>query len=210
QRPVTETLELREQRADIERRAVDRPATAEDLKAFEGASIEVQEMAERAVVNKSARVVEEVVVGTQADTHTQTVSDTVRNTVVEVQKDGVGGQGASMTQPGAAGYRNHFDANFASSGGRYEDYEPAYAYGSQLRSDARYANRSWDDVESDAQRDWSSQNPGSSSGTWERMKSAVRHGWDSVTGSDTGATGSTASSTRDYPSDTTTRPNLNS
>lgn len=47
----------------------------------------MNETAERAVVNKTARVVEEVVVGTARTTHQETVSDTVRNTVVEVQRD---------------------------------------------------------------------------------------------------------------------------
>jgi stress response protein YsnF len=191
-RPVSETVELREEHADIQRRPVDRPANEADLKAFEGGSIEVREMAERAVVNKSARVVEEVVVGTHVDTKQQTVSDNVRNTVVEVQKgDSAMGSGAGL-QERSAGYRTHFENNLASNGGRYEEYEPAYMYGSQMRSDARYANRSWDDVESDASQNWSTQHPGS---TWEKAKAAVKHGWESMTG---GNTGSTSSSSNEF------------
>jgi uncharacterized protein (TIGR02271 family) len=85
-KPVQEQVQLREQHAEIERRPVDRPASEADLKAFEGGSIEVREMAERAVVSKTARVVEEVVVGTKDTTRTETVSDQLRNTVVEVDK----------------------------------------------------------------------------------------------------------------------------
>ena len=171
-RPVQEQVQLREERAEIERRSVDRPATEADLKAFEGGSIEIHETAERPVVSKTARVVEEVVVGTQANTRTETISDQVRNTVVDVDKAGMAGQ----TVPD---YRSHYQANLASMGGSYEDYEPAYQYGSTLRADPRYAGRSWDDVQADAQRDWGSRYPGSA---WERAKLAVRHGWESMTG----------------------------
>ena len=187
EKPVQETVELREQHAAIERRPVDRPATAADLQAFQNGTgtIEVQETAERAVVSKTARVVEEVVVGTQATSRTQTVSDTVRNTVVDVDKATTGG-----TTDRSSLYRSDYETNYASLGGRYEDYDPAYQYGSTLRSDARYANRSWADVETDAQRDWATRYPNSS---WDRFKLAVRRGWDSATGN-TGSTttGSTA------------------
>lgn len=64
ERPVSESVELREQHASIERQAVDRPATAADLAAFRDDSIEIRETAERAVVQKTARVVEEVRVST--------------------------------------------------------------------------------------------------------------------------------------------------
>jgi stress response protein YsnF len=188
-RPVEEQVELREQRAQVERRATDRPATAEDLQAFEGGTVEIRETAEKPVVTKTARVVEEVVVGTEASTRTETVSDTVRSTVVDVDKDvkpAKGRRKSSKTASAAATdedddsqlYRRHFESEIA-TGGRFEEYEPAYRYGSTLRSDSRYADRSWDDVESEAERDWTSRNPGS---PWERAKAAVRHGWESATG----------------------------
>jgi len=171
-RPFEEQVQLREEHAEIERRAVDRPATEADLKAFEGGSIEIQETAERPVVSKTARVVEEVTVGTQATTRTETVSDQLRSTVVDVQNDTAAG----------TDYRSHYQTHLASLGGSYDDYAPAYQYGSTLRADPRYAGRSWDEVESDAQRDWSSRYPDSGTSAWERMKLAVRHGWESVTG----------------------------
>lgn len=167
-RPVQEQVQLREEHAEIERRAVDRPATEADLKAFEGGAIEIREMAERPVVSKTARVVEEVSVGRQATTHTETVSDQVRSTVVDIENT------AAASLPD---YRSHYQAHLATLGGRYEDYEPAYRYGSMLRSDARYAQRSWDEVASDAQRDWASRYPGT---PWERAKEAVHHGWETV------------------------------
>jgi stress response protein YsnF len=167
--PVSEQVELREEHVDIQRRPVDRPASEADLKAFGGGSIEVLETAERPVVSKTARVVEEVTVGTQATTRTETVSDQVRNTVVDVENAG----------QGMPDYRRHYQTELAPLGGRYEDYEPAYQYGSALRADPRYVSRSWDDVEADARNDWTGRYPGSS---WERAKLAVKHGWESMTG----------------------------
>lgn len=100
ERPVEETVNLHEEHAHIERRPVDRPATAADLDGFKAGSIEIQETAEQAVVEKSARVVEEVSVGKQASDHQETIRDTVRRTDVEVQNDpGTVRRDASITPP---------------------------------------------------------------------------------------------------------------
>ncbi|MDR5774517.1 MULTISPECIES: YsnF/AvaK domain-containing protein [unclassified Caballeronia] len=80
--PVSETVNLRDEHATIERRPVDRPATAADLK--EG-FVEIRETAEHAVVAKTAHVVEEVVVGRQATERTETINETLRGTDVEVE-----------------------------------------------------------------------------------------------------------------------------
>ena len=76
-------------------------------------------------------------------------------------------------------YRNDWNQNYSSLGGSYDDYAPAYRYGSDMRRDATYRNRAWDDVESDLRTDWESRHPGES--TWEKFKAAVRHGWDKIT-----------------------------
>ncbi len=75
-------------------------------------------------------------------------------------------------------YRSHWNDNYASLGGSYDDYAPAYRYGSDMRRDAKYRNRAWDDVESDLRTDWETRNPGAS--TWDKFKAAVRHGWDKI------------------------------
>ncbi|HLL15595.1 MAG TPA: YsnF/AvaK domain-containing protein [Pyrinomonadaceae bacterium] len=85
EKPVTEQVQLREERVHVERRPVDRPVTDAD-NAFREGSLEVTERAEEAVVSKTARVVEEVVVGKQVEEHTETVRDTVRRTDVDVQE----------------------------------------------------------------------------------------------------------------------------
>lgn len=51
-------------------------------------TVVVEQMGEQAIVTKTAHVVEEVVVGTVATDTTQTVSDTVRSTVVHVDRIG--------------------------------------------------------------------------------------------------------------------------
>ena len=47
---------------------------------------EVRETAEEAVISKTARVVEEVVVGKEITESTEQVSDTVRRTDIEVER----------------------------------------------------------------------------------------------------------------------------
>ena len=74
--------------ARVERRPVDRPATEADLAAFKEGTIEVRESAEEAVVAKKARVVEEVRVGKEVNDRSETITDTVRRTEVDVDKVG--------------------------------------------------------------------------------------------------------------------------
>ena len=84
--PVTETVRLREEHADVKRTAVNRPATEADFAAFKEGSIEVREMAEEAVVSKTARVTGEVEVGKTATEREETIRDTVRKTKVDVEQ----------------------------------------------------------------------------------------------------------------------------
>lgn len=81
ERPVEETLRLRREEVFVNRRAVDRPATGAD---FRDKTISVKETAEEAVVAKTARVVEEIEVGKTADTRTETIHETARETEVDV------------------------------------------------------------------------------------------------------------------------------
>lgn len=85
-RPVQESVTLREEHVTIERHPVNQPATAADISAFKEGSFEVRETSEEAVVAKDARVVEEVVVSKDVEQRTETISDTVRRTDVDVQE----------------------------------------------------------------------------------------------------------------------------
>ncbi len=84
--PAEETVSLREEHVVVERNAVNRPATQEDLDAQKSRSFELTETAEEAVVSKTAHVVEEVVVGKVAGERTEHIRDTVRRTEVEVEE----------------------------------------------------------------------------------------------------------------------------
>jgi len=84
--PVNEQVNLREEHVEIERRPVDRAMTGvEDP--FQERTIEVEERSEEAVVSKVARVKEELVVKKDVEQRTETVSDTVRSTEVEVEDE---------------------------------------------------------------------------------------------------------------------------
>ncbi len=81
--PVSERVSLHDERVMVDRRTVDRPATEADF--TNAGPIEVRATGEEAVVGKTGRVVEEVVVGKTATDRTETVQDTVRHTEVDVE-----------------------------------------------------------------------------------------------------------------------------
>ena len=93
--PVEESVMLREETVSIERRPVtdSRPVTGAD---FTDKLIEVTETAEEAVVSKTARVREEVVIRKDATERTETIHDTVRREDVEITKE-AGGQTVTGT-----------------------------------------------------------------------------------------------------------------
>ncbi len=84
EKPVEETVTLHGERVTVERRRPVDSAAAPGAGAFEERVVEVHETAEEPVVAKTARVVEEVVVGREATERTETVRDTVRREEVEV------------------------------------------------------------------------------------------------------------------------------
>ena len=176
ERPVEESVRLREEKAIVERHPVNRPATEADLRATEE-TIEITETVEEPVVSKRPRVVEEVTVRKEAHERVETVRDTVRRKDVDVEPVGASqATDARGFAPYAADFRRHHTTMFASSGLEYADYEPAYRYGYDLGTNERYRGRDWTALEADARRDWEARQPG----TWERFKDAIRYGWDKV------------------------------
>ncbi len=90
ERPVEEQVTLREEHVSVERRPVDgtmRAGSVNDGDLFRERTVEMEERSEQAVVSKEARVVEEVVVRKEAEQRTETISDTVRKTEVEVDDE---------------------------------------------------------------------------------------------------------------------------
>ena len=84
--PVHEQIRLRNERVDVERRPVDRALSGTD-DAFRERTIDMTATGEEAVVGKTQRVVEEVVVSKSADERVEQIDDTVRRTDVEVERD---------------------------------------------------------------------------------------------------------------------------
>jgi uncharacterized protein (TIGR02271 family) len=84
--PVNEQVTLHDERVVVERRPVDRELSAGDT-AFRDRTIEAEEYAEEAVVDKRARVTEEISLRKEAEDRTETISDTVRHTEVEVEDE---------------------------------------------------------------------------------------------------------------------------
>lgn len=74
-------------------------------------------------------------------------------------------------------YRRHWQTAYGTSGGRYEDYDTAYRYGSTMAGSGRYQNYQWNDVEPQLRSDWEASHPES---TWEKVKDAVRFGAERV------------------------------
>ena len=177
--PAQESTKLRSEKAHVEHVAVDRAVPASDKDTLNDRTIEIRETSGQPVVAREARTTEEVRVGKTVEQRTEQVGGTVRSTEVEVKQLPTGPRGGSSLDDDDGGFRSHYASNFESGGSGYDEYEPAYRYGDQMRGDSRYGSRSWDDAEPELQRDWESSNP---SGTWQRFKSAVRHGWDRVTG----------------------------
>jgi uncharacterized protein (TIGR02271 family) len=178
--PVAESVSLREETVRVERRPVDQPVSAADLAALRDSTIEMRETVEEPVVEKVARVVEEVVVGKQVSQHQEQVSDTVRRTEVNIEQLSrtAGSDPGTRTSGDDTYYRSHWNSNFAGAGENYDDYAPAYRYGESLAGNDQYAGRRWDEFEPDARSSWEAQQSGSA---WEKVKGAVRHGWDRMT-----------------------------
>jgi uncharacterized protein (TIGR02271 family) len=85
ERPVEAQVTLHEEHAELVRTAIKDPSYVADID-WSDKAYEVTETAERAVVSKSARVVEEVTLRKAGTDRVETVKDTVRRQQVEVEK----------------------------------------------------------------------------------------------------------------------------
>ena len=97
ERPVEASVRLREEHVTVQRNPVNRPATEADFTAFKEGNVEITESAERAVVGKEARVVEEVTLGKEVTEREETIHDTVRKTEVDVERLDGGTTGTSTS-----------------------------------------------------------------------------------------------------------------
>jgi len=88
EKPVEESIRLREERVTVERNPVNREVGRDELANFQERDIELTERAEVPVVNKEARVVEEIRLSKDVNEREETIRDTVRSTEVDVENLG--------------------------------------------------------------------------------------------------------------------------
>lgn len=172
ERPVEESVSLREEQVHVERRPVNQPLSErEAAPLFREESIELTERGEEAVVSKQARVIEEVFINKDVTEHTEMIQDTVRRTDVDVEELGANRTFATRNLDD---YQTNYRSTFADRGYSFEQYAPAYRFGETLAQDTRYNGRDWNSVELEARNHWEQRN----SGTWEEFKDAVHYAWD--------------------------------
>ncbi len=84
EKPVEENLRLKEERVYIKRQPVNKAITDAD-EVFQNKTIEMTESKEVPVVEKTARVVEEISIGKNVENVEHTVAETVRETKVDIE-----------------------------------------------------------------------------------------------------------------------------
>jgi uncharacterized protein (TIGR02271 family) len=85
EKPVEQQVTLHEEHCEVARRAVTDPKLAQDID-WKDQTLEVTETSEQAVVSKTARIAEEVVIRRRGSDRVETVRDTVRRQQIEVER----------------------------------------------------------------------------------------------------------------------------
>ena len=73
-----------------------------------------------------------------------------------------------------ADFRQHFQSGAGLSGTDYATYAPAYRYGYNAATDARFRGRSFEEIEPELRSEYTKRYPGDA---WDRVKDSVRYGW---------------------------------
>lgn len=162
---VVEEIPIKSERVTVERRVADRPVGATD-EPFREREVEVTERVEEPVVSKEARVVEEVVVTRESKEQIAQIEDTLRKTVVDVDRSG----GIDESE-----FRSHFDQTYAARGEDFESHRPGYTFGYSYGSEPRLREVEYERVEP-TMRERYEQRHGA--GAFERAREAIRHGWE--------------------------------
>ena len=170
----TVPVELEREEVHVERRDVaDRPATEADLSgAFQEGTVRVPVRGEEAVARKETVVTGEVVIDKTRTTETQRVTDTIRKERVDVDDD---------YERHRADYQRAYAGRQPQAGDlAYADAEPHYRFGYGAGLEARRAGRSWEEAEADLRARYRA--AGADDDAWERIKRAVREGFDRARG----------------------------
>lgn len=104
--PVQEQVNLREEHVSVERRPVDQTLSSSELESgdmLRERNIEMTETSEVPVVEKEARVTEEMVIRKTSEERTENVEDTVRRTEVDVGETSGENRGSAFGFGGGSG-----------------------------------------------------------------------------------------------------------
>ncbi len=101
ERPIEQKVTLHEEHVEVVRKAISDPSSVADID-WSDKAYEVTETAEQAVVNKTARIVEEVTLRRTGSDRVETVKDTVRRQQVEVEKSPIKARIEAEQSPGRA------------------------------------------------------------------------------------------------------------
>lgn len=129
-------------------------------------------MDEIATVKKTARVVEEVVLGKDVTERMETIKETLRRQDVQVEEIRAARPFDSYNDQFKSFYAKHL----AGSGVTYESLAPTFRFGHSLATREPFRSSPWSAVEADAGRIWEAKNPG----TWEQSKAVVKYAWENV------------------------------
>jgi len=130
------------------------------------------EIDEIATVSKSARVVEEVVLGKDVTEKVEVIRETLRRQDVEIEE-------VPAVRPYDeyhSDFNTFYTQHLQGSGLGYERFDPAFRYGYSLATREPFRSSPWKAVEADARRIWEEKNPG----TWAENKAIVKYAWERV------------------------------
>ena len=85
EKPVEAQVTLHEEHAEVVRRAISDPSYVKDID-WSDQTVEVLETSEQAVVSKSSRIAEEILIAKKGSDRVETVHDTVRRQQVDVER----------------------------------------------------------------------------------------------------------------------------
>lgn len=173
EREVAQQVGLRDETIRVQRRPVSR-SVADERELFKERSVEMTEVDEEAVVTKSARVIEEVVIGKDVAEKMQTIREKLRRTDVQIEDV----PGVRAYDDYAGEFRGYYTQRLASRGIAYERLDPAFRYGHSLGTKEPFRSQDWATIEPDIRRLWEEKNPR----TWDDVKDAVHYAWQKVRG----------------------------
>jgi len=168
----------------IERHSIDgtpRPGELHDMHTDQ--EIRVPVMEEHVQVEKHVVPTEEISVGKREVHEIQRVTDTVHHEEARLEHSGdipVHGWDTVRT-----GYQQRWQDRYGTTGGRWEEMEPSYRYGWEMRNDPRYRGRRFSEVEPELRHDygdWSSRSGFSyDDSLWDRNRLGIEDAFDDTT-----------------------------